>query len=89
MLKTSPFLFNIDLRDLEHYLMRQRVNGVDCDLQNYDISRYLKLWVILYADDTVLLSDNKNDLQLALNVFINYCLQWKLQVYIKKDCCLQ
>ena len=64
--------------------MRQRVNGVDCDLQNDDISMYLKLWVILYADDTVLLSDNKDDLQLALNVFSNYCLQWKLQVNIKK-----
>ena len=65
--------------------MRQRVNGVDCDLQNDDISMYLKLWVILYADDTVLLSDNKDVLQLALNVFSNYCLQWKLQVNIKKQ----
>ena len=64
--------------------MRQRVNGVGCDLQNDDISMYLKLWVILYADDTVLLSDNKDDLQLALNVFSNYCSQWKLQVNIKK-----
>ena len=54
--------------------MSKRVNVVECNIETDDVSSYLKLWVILYADDTVLMSDNKDDLQHALNMFNNYCL---------------
>lgn len=60
------------------------VNGVKCNIKTDDVSSYLKLWVILYADDTVLMSDNKDDLQHALNMFNNYCLKWKLRVNTSK-----
>ena len=30
------------------------------------------------------MSDNKDDLQHALNMFNNYCLQWKLRVNTRK-----
>ena len=45
---------------------------------------YLKLLIILYADDTVIFSDNKDDLQVAFNVFSEYRLQWRLTVNISK-----
>ena len=62
----------------------KRVNGVECNIETDNVSSYLKLWVILYADDTVIMSDNKDDLQHALNMFNNYCLQWKLRVNTSK-----
>ncbi|MEW8547740.1 MAG: reverse transcriptase domain-containing protein, partial [Candidatus Thiodiazotropha sp.] len=50
----SPFLFSIFLNDLEMYLLSQNVQGVTCDINYDEISVYLKLLVLLFADDTVL-----------------------------------
>ena len=38
----------------------------------------------MYADDTVILSESRTDLQFALNVFGQYCAEWKLTVNIEK-----
>ncbi|OWF46235.1 RNA-directed DNA polymerase from mobile element jockey [Mizuhopecten yessoensis] len=78
----SPFLFAIYLNDLETYLVEKNVN---C-LQTIDklcidnIGVYLKLFIILYADDTVLFSETPDGLQLALNEFEQYCNTWKLTI---------
>ena len=40
----------------------------------------LKLFALLYADDTVILSDNKSNFQYALNIFSTYCKKWKLKI---------
>jgi hypothetical protein len=40
--------------------------------------------VLLYADDTVILAESAEDLQLALNEFFIYCTQWKLNVNVEK-----
>ena len=40
--------------------------------------------ILLYADDTVIFSDNESGLQHALNVFEKYCSQWKLKVNVSK-----
>ena len=45
---------------------------------------YLKLLILLYADDTVSFSDNKDDLQLTFNVFSECCLQLRSTVNISK-----
>ena len=45
---------------------------------------YLRLCVLLYADDTVLLSDTVNDLQHQLNVFHEYSKLWHLKVNEEK-----
>ena len=39
---------------------------------------------MLYADDTVLFSDNGTDLQHSLVVFEDYCQRWKLNVNTSK-----
>ena len=45
---------------------------------------YLKIFILLYADDTVLMSENVNGMQTMLNIFSEYCNTWKLQVNIGK-----
>ena len=44
----------------------------------------MKLFIILYADDTVILSESESDLQAQLVAFHEYCLTWKLKVNIDK-----
>ena len=44
----------------------------------------LKLFVLLYADDTIILAENEIELQLALNKVYEYCMMFKLSVNITK-----
>ena len=44
----------------------------------------MKMLILLYADDTIIFSDDPNNLQYALNTFENYCKKWKLTVNISK-----
>ena len=69
----SPILFTFYLNDLEHYLSARQVHGIECDVLTDDAQLYFKLLVFLYADGTVLFSDNGDDIQHALNVFEEYC----------------
>ena len=43
-----------------------------------------KIIVLLYADDTILLSENPAELQKCIDDFMSYCAQWKLNVNICK-----
>ena len=45
---------------------------------------FLKLFILLFADDTVLFSNSKEDLQRKLNCFENYCDIWHLKVNVSK-----
>lgn len=74
----------IFLNDLEQFLGSQNVNGIKCDINSNDIAVFLKLLILLYADDTVLFSDNETDLQHSLVVFEDYCQRWKLNVNTSK-----
>ena len=40
----------------------------------------IKIFIILYADDTVIMSETEEDLQQALLNFEQYCVLWKLKV---------
>ena len=44
------------------------------------IYMYLKIYVVLYADDTVILAESSDDLQIALDMYATYCRQWKLEI---------
>ena len=60
----------------------QNVTGLESissDLENH-LNIYLKLFIILYADDTVMLSESESDLQ--LDAFHEYCLTWNLKANI-------
>ncbi|MEW8542106.1 MAG: reverse transcriptase family protein, partial [Candidatus Thiodiazotropha sp.] len=73
----SPFLFSIYLNDLENVLATGGVDGVEVNM--------LKLFLILYADDIVLLSESPEDLQRSLNMFHIYCDTWKLSLNTTKS----
>ena len=61
----SPFLFSMYLNDFEEELITNGVNGIDIGK--------LKLFLLLYADDIVLIGKTSEDLQHGLNVLENYC----------------
>ena len=81
----SPLLFSVYLNDLHHYLAINRVPGVVCETDPDDsIMHYITILILLFADDTVLFGNSKNDLQFALNKFENYCDKWRLSVNTSK-----
>ena len=74
------------LSDLESYLQSKDVGGLTTlseEIEN-QLNVYLKLFVILYADNTVIMSETKEDLQKQLDVFSEYCKFWQLKVKVKK-----
>jgi hypothetical protein len=50
----SPFLFSMYLNDLEQFLNDRNVNGLTSITEDFEseLDIYLKLFVLLYADDT-------------------------------------
>ena len=68
----SPFLFSIFLNDLETFLQTGNFQGIDME------GTPLKL--LLYADDLLLLSSTREDLQLGLDLLYDYCTRWRLYV---------
>ena len=76
----SQILFSMYLNDLETYFEVERINGVTIDFNADDIAVYFKMYVILYADDTIIVSDNAESFQSCLDTFYAYCVDWKLTV---------
>ena len=63
------------MNDLQEFLEQKNVNGlqsVSADLDN-ELSVYMKIFLLLYADDTILLSASSDDLQMILNNFHEFC----------------
>ena len=87
----SPLLFALFLNDLESTLRNDNVRGLDFvndlimkNLSNDDIEMWLRLYILLYADDTIILAESSDDLQLALNSLYSYCSTWDLSVNTSK-----
>ena len=53
-------------------------------LSDDTVEVYLKLYLLLYADDTIILSETSADLQSALNAMHSYSSHWKLDVNVNK-----
>ena len=82
----SPFLFTIFLNDIEEFLTHQGLTGleaVETKLKE-ELHIYMKIFLLLYADDTVILSNTSENLQLTLKAFENYCEHWKLRINVDK-----
>ena len=78
----SAFLFSIYLNDLESFLSEKGVTGVRRHVDEANL--YLKLFILLYADDTAIDSDNETDFRHALGSFKTYCDTWKLNINVRK-----
>ena len=66
----SPILFSLFLNDMQKCIKSK--GGLGIELTDDQNILWLKLLVLLYADDTVILSDNKHDFQISLNAFHSY-----------------
>ena len=58
--------------------------SINCSMSESDISNLLRLSLLLYADDKVVLSENPTDLQSSLNLVKQYCNKWKLKFNVNK-----
>jgi hypothetical protein len=88
--KSIPLLFSVFLNDLTEF-MSHAYNGLNdvCNIShllfdNDDIEVYFKLYLLLYADDTVIFAETAAELQSALNAMYLYCETWKLKVNTAK-----
>ena len=72
----SPFLFAMFINDLESTLQTSGMLGLNMDT--------LKLFIVLYADDAVLLSESREDMQAGLNILSEYCKRWRLTLNTDK-----
>ena len=86
----SPLLFAIYLNDFRSYLDKECkgtihiANSAAQLLKDPQMGTFLKLYVLLYADDTILIAESANDLQNSLNALHDYCTTWKLYVNMDK-----
>ena len=73
------------MNDLQDYLVSKNVGGgggIRSTTEEEHI--YLKLLILLYADDTVIFSEDKHQLQYALDIFDEYCKEWHLTVNVQR-----
>ena len=73
----SLILFALYLNDLEQKLITRGADGVDIGL--------LKLFLLLYADDSKIFSESASGLQNGLSTPYDYCQKWKLTVNVDKS----
>ena len=81
----SPLLFAIYLNDFNEFLS-EKYNGLTKITESIsnELQIYLKIFCLLYADDTLILAESAKDLQKALDGLHIYCNKWALNVNIDK-----
>ena len=86
----SPLLFAIYLNDFEYFVSRSYrglntfANDVRNNLSDDDIEVFLRLYVSLYADDTIIMAESATELKLPLDAVFNYSKSWYLSVNTSK-----
>ena len=80
----SPLLFAIYLNDFEQHVstyykgLASFSRAVKHHLSDDDVEVFLKLFLLLYADDTIVLAETAEELNDALRAVHDYCQDWKL-----------
>jgi hypothetical protein len=86
----SPVLFSLFLNDLVEFIshaydgLTNICNATHIFLDTEELSVYLKLYLLLYADDTVILAESHIELLSALNAMYLNCKTWKLEIMASK-----
>ena len=73
----SPLLFSLFVNDIESEFLKRGCSYINLD-------NFIRLMVLMYADDTIILADSAENLQLALNALKSYCDTWKLEINCSK-----
>ncbi len=60
--------------------MSNKTKGVQLEYSAENLDCYNKLFVLLYADDTILISESPEDLQKMSDNLHEYCIKWKLHI---------
>ena len=77
----SPLLFSLFVNDIEQEFIKHGGKFIDID----DLwNNFIKIMVLMYADDTIILADSEQNLQLGLNALKSYCDTWKLEINCSK-----
>ena len=84
----SSVLFTIFLYDIKHYISArcqdlQTLNKHIAEFQHYNTYEVIEN-ILLYADDTLLMTESPEDLQMALNNLKDYCDLWQMEVNTQK-----
>ena len=75
----SPLLFSVFLNDLVEFMSHSYSGLSDvCNIAHLvfddsEIEVYFKLYLLLYAEDTVVLAESAEELQASLNAMYLYC----------------
>ena len=75
-----PVHFCKYLNDLDDNLSQNRDFGVATEYQSEEMFIFVKIGVIFYADDTLLVAESAPGLQYSLDLFNDYCRAWKLKI---------
>ena len=83
--------FSLYLVDLNEFISRsckglEKIQEMDQLVQDPtdDLVSYLKLYILMYADDTVLLTESPEDLQKYLDTLHEYCNNFDLKINTSK-----
>ena len=85
----SPIMYALYVNDLKGHLAR-KYEGLlllsemarMCKIVNYGI--YSNIFLLMYADDTIIMAESPSVLQAALNAHYQYCQTWELEVNTTK-----
>lgn len=58
----SPALFSLFLNDLEDYFIVERAEGISVECETDRLYFFMQIYVLLYADDTVIMGKSAEDL---------------------------
>jgi hypothetical protein len=81
----SPLLFAMFLNDFETSLSSKyngltTINELSRILGTEDIEFFINMYILLYADDTLVMAESPTELQLALDEVGVYCNNWGLSI---------
>ena len=81
----SPLLFAIYFNDFNTFLS-EKYNGLAkvSESISSELQIYLRIFSLLYADDTLVLAETATDLQKSLDGLYEYCNKWALKVNLDK-----
>ena len=63
-------------------MIADRIPGITIDSDNENLFIFIKIFILFYADETVILADNPKAFQNSLNSFSEYYQDLKLSVIL-------